>query len=174
MLFVQESKGTLHEQLHRWSWSGFGKPFGKMASLWEHVLEAWRRSREKPLFLAHSHPKALWEHVFRGFIGRAVLFYPVWQKTAPSGFWSRWRSPAKRDLSLAHYFEARVGRGSAWDICHPGQHLGAPHPNEIWSHLTVSYVAPKKFSQYFATFGKSEMKKDSIPNHGWFGRFTMK
>ena len=28
----------LHEQLHRWSWSSFGKPFGKIASLWEHVF----------------------------------------------------------------------------------------------------------------------------------------
>jgi len=66
-------------------------------------LGAWRRSREKPLFLAPSHPKALWEHVFRGFIGGAVSFYPVWQKTAPNGSWSRWRSPAKRGLKYVWY-----------------------------------------------------------------------
>ena len=28
----------LHGQFYRWSWSDFGKPFGKMTSLWEHVF----------------------------------------------------------------------------------------------------------------------------------------
>jgi hypothetical protein len=58
-----------------------------------------RWSREKPLFLAPFHPKALWEHVFRGFIGEAVSFHPVWQKTASNSSWSRWRSPTKRGLN---------------------------------------------------------------------------
>ena len=63
----------LHEQLYGWSCSRFNKSFGKTAS---HIVFLkicsqrtpcrMRWSREKPLFLAPSHPKALWEHVFRG------------------------------------------------------------------------------------------------------------
>ena len=88
----------LHEQFHQWSWSGFGKPFGKMASLWEHVFRGLEEESGEATFLAPFHPKSLWEHVFRGFTSEAISLYPVWQKTAPNGSWSRWRSPTKRGL----------------------------------------------------------------------------
>jgi len=49
-----------------------------------HIMpRRMRWNRKKPLFLAPSYSKALWEHVFRGFIGGTILFYPVWHKTAP-------------------------------------------------------------------------------------------
>ena len=66
----------LHEQYHRWSWSGFGKPFGKMASLWEHVFRGLEEPGEA-IFLAPSHPKSPWKHVFRGFTSETILLYPV-------------------------------------------------------------------------------------------------
>jgi hypothetical protein len=99
---VGTSEVKLHKQLYRWSWSHFSKPFDKINLCLKCALRTPRRmrwSREIPLFLAPSHPKALWEHIFRGFIGGAILFYPVWHKTALNGFWSRWRSRAKRGLS---------------------------------------------------------------------------
>jgi hypothetical protein len=96
-----------HEQLYQWSWSRFDKSFGKTVPHIEFLKICSHRMpcrmrwiREKPLFLAPSHPKALWEHVFRGFISGAVSFYPIWQKTAPNGSWSRWRSPTKRGLII--------------------------------------------------------------------------
>ena len=81
-----------HKQLYQWNYSRFDKSFSKTAShivflkiCYQRTPCRMRWSREKPLFLAHSHPKALWEHVFRGFIDGAVSFYHVWQKTALNG-----------------------------------------------------------------------------------------
>ena len=56
-------------------------------------------SWEKLLFSAPSPIHPLWEGVLRSSSGGAVLFYPVWHKTAPNSFWSWWRSCAKWGLS---------------------------------------------------------------------------
>ena len=47
----------LHEQLHRWSWSGFGKPFGKMASLWEHVFRGLKEEPGEATFFGSIPPQ---------------------------------------------------------------------------------------------------------------------
>jgi hypothetical protein len=71
-----------------------------MASLWEHIFRSLKEEPgETTLFFATSHLKSLWEHIFRGFTSEAISLYPVWQKTAPNGSWSRWGSLVKRGLN---------------------------------------------------------------------------
>jgi hypothetical protein len=50
----------------------------------------------KLLFLASPLINQLSQHVLKGSLREAVLFYPVWQKTAPNSSRSRSRSLPKR------------------------------------------------------------------------------
>ena len=70
----------LHEQFHRWSWSGFGKSFGKMTSLWEYIFRGLEEEPREATFLAPSHPKSLWEHVLGASQVKLFYFTPFGRK----------------------------------------------------------------------------------------------
>jgi hypothetical protein len=80
----------LYERLYRWSCScsHFVKLFDKTALHIEFLKicshrtpRRMRWNREKPLFFAPSHPKALWEHVFRGLHRWSRFILPRWDRS---------------------------------------------------------------------------------------------